>query len=128
MLEILSDDIKDCYDRASEWRRRAAMTSDPRLKADLEALEEGWFLLAESHALSQRFKQYQLEQDTKTAKRGEWQPVACAPFDRNLELSVVNGPTQDAVAFPCCRILGGWVDAASRERVEVYPTHWREWG
>ena len=56
-----------------------------------------------------------------------WQPIATAPFDRDLELAVIDGNEPHALVFPCRRILGGWVDAATMRRIEVRPTHWREW-
>ena len=62
-----------------------------------------------------------------SASMDEWQPVATAPFDRELELAVINKDGEHALIFACRRILGGWVNAATRQRVEVYPTHWREW-
>lgn len=127
MLQAVSDRIEYCYQRALDAEGNAAETADPRLKADFEALVQRWRQLAECYAHSECVKQYVLELDTKIAKRGEWRPVACAPFDRDLELSIIEGPTPHALAFPCCRILRGWVDAETRERIEVDPTHWREW-
>jgi hypothetical protein len=56
----------------------------------------------------------------------EWNPISTAPFDRDLELAVM-GSEPHALAFPCRRILGGWVKAETKERIGVYPTHWREW-
>jgi hypothetical protein len=29
--------------------------------------------------------------------------------------------------FPCRRMLDGWLKTETRERLDVYPTHWREW-
>ena len=57
----------------------------------------------------------------------EWQPVSKAPFDRDIELAVIDFGGPHALVFPCRRILGGWTKAASGERVEVHPTHWREY-
>ena len=57
----------------------------------------------------------------------EWQPVSTAPFDRDLELAVVSLGEGHALVFPCRRVLDGWIDAETKKRVEVYPTHWREW-
>jgi hypothetical protein len=57
----------------------------------------------------------------------EWQPVATAPFDRDLELAVINYDGRHALVFPCRRILGGWKNAETHKPVIVYPTHWREW-
>lgn len=125
MLENLSDHIRDCHARAVESRRRAAETSDPVLKADFEAMETGWLRLAESYAVSERLQEYLLEQDAKVAKRAEWQPAANAPFDRIVEVAVIDGPIPNLLGFPCRRVLGGWVDAETGERIKVHPTHWR---
>jgi hypothetical protein len=56
-----------------------------------------------------------------------WQPISIAPFDRDLELAVRDGGELHALVFPCRRILGGWIKAATRERICVSPTHWRNW-
>jgi len=56
-----------------------------------------------------------------------WQPVSTAPFDRDLELAVLDRDGPHALVFPCRRVLGGWVKAENREPLAVRPTHWREW-
>ncbi len=60
-------------------------------------------------------------------KAMEWQPIATAPFDRDLELAVINYDGTHALLFPCRRILNGWLNAETEKLVTVYPTHWREW-
>jgi len=57
----------------------------------------------------------------------DWQPITSAPFDRDLELAVLDGGNVHALVFPCRRTLDGWVKYATNERVRVQPTHWREW-
>ena len=57
----------------------------------------------------------------------EWQPTATAPFDRDLELAVINYNGTHTFVFPCRRILGGWMKAETNTPIIVYPTHWREW-
>ena len=57
----------------------------------------------------------------------EWQRIAIAPFDRDLELAVIEYDGVHALAFPCRRILGSWIKAETKERIHVQPTHWREW-
>lgn len=57
----------------------------------------------------------------------EWEPISTAPFDRDLELAVVDYDGPHALVFPCRRILTGWMDAETTKRIEVRPTHWREW-
>lgn len=56
-----------------------------------------------------------------------WLNINTAPFDHDLEVAVVDFDGVHAVAFPCRRILGGWVNATSRSSVRINPTHWREW-
>jgi hypothetical protein len=57
----------------------------------------------------------------------EWQPIATAPFDRDLELAVIDYDGLHTLAFPCRRILGSWMNAEIKKRIDVQPTHWREW-
>ncbi|HYA06335.1 MAG TPA: hypothetical protein VEF90_10630 [Xanthobacteraceae bacterium] len=56
-----------------------------------------------------------------------WRPISTAPFDRDLELAVIDSSGPHALVFPCRRLLGGWINAVSKIRIEVQPTHWREW-
>ncbi len=58
----------------------------------------------------------------------DWQPISTAPFDRDLELAVIDQSEAHAAAFPCRRVLHGWIDAKSKKTVVLWPTHWREWG
>jgi hypothetical protein len=57
----------------------------------------------------------------------DWQPILTAPFDRDLELSVIEEGEVYALVFPCRRTENGWVHAATRHPVLVVPSHWREW-
>jgi hypothetical protein len=57
----------------------------------------------------------------------EWHPISTAPFDRNLELAVINYDGAHALVFACRRILGGWLNAETKKRVDVEPSHWRDW-
>ena len=58
---------------------------------------------------------------------GMWQQIATAPFDADIELAVMDSDGAHALVFPCRRILGGWMNAETKERLEVHPTHWRGW-
>jgi hypothetical protein len=62
---------------------------------------------------------------TETVKM--WQIISTAPFDRDLELAVIDGDGAHALVFPCRRILNGWMNAETKERLDVHPTHWRQW-
>lgn len=56
-----------------------------------------------------------------------WQSVLSAPFDRDLELAIIDLTGTHALVFPCRRIVGGWAKSKSDDRVLVVPTHWRAW-
>jgi hypothetical protein len=56
-----------------------------------------------------------------------WQAISTAPFDRDLQLAVIDARGIHALVFPCRRVLHGWVNAGTQETVLVRPTHWREW-
>jgi len=56
-----------------------------------------------------------------------WQPIATAPYDRELELAVIDADGPHALVFPCRRSETGWMNARTKHRIEVYPTHWRDW-
>jgi hypothetical protein len=56
-----------------------------------------------------------------------WETIRSAPLDRAIELAVIDEDGIHALVFPCRRSADGWVKAASGERLDVRPTHWREW-
>jgi hypothetical protein len=56
-----------------------------------------------------------------------WQPASDAPFDSDLELAVIDEDGPHALVFACQRIRGGWINASTKERLDVRPTHWRPW-
>ncbi|MER8956328.1 hypothetical protein NKH98_27175 [Mesorhizobium sp. M0833] len=56
-----------------------------------------------------------------------WKPISSAPFDRELELAVLDEDGEHALIFPCIKEREGWKNAATRVRIDVHPTHWRDW-
>lgn len=56
-----------------------------------------------------------------------WEGISTAPYDRPLELAVIEGNLVHPLIFACRRTPSGWVKDATRERVVVHPTHWRPW-
>jgi hypothetical protein len=56
-----------------------------------------------------------------------WENISTAPFDRELELAVVERDSVHALVFACRRIFCGWVNAQTSQRVTISPTHWRPW-
>jgi hypothetical protein len=57
----------------------------------------------------------------------EWQPIASAPFDRDIQVSVIEKGEVHALVVPCRRTQNGWLRASTREQLFIDPTHWREW-
>jgi hypothetical protein len=45
-----------------------------------------------------------------------WKPIDTAPFERDVELAVINGDGKHAVTFPCRRTIGGWVNAITEKQ------------
>jgi hypothetical protein len=56
-----------------------------------------------------------------------WTPIASAPYDRDLELAVIDEEGYHALVFPCRRRNVDWIDARTGAAVEVRPSHWRYW-
>jgi hypothetical protein len=56
-----------------------------------------------------------------------WFKIESVPFERDIEVAVIDFDGPHAVVFPCRRVVGGWVNAATLRPVEINPTHWREW-
>ncbi|MFZ1989645.1 MAG: hypothetical protein WAW96_07710 [Alphaproteobacteria bacterium] len=63
----------------------------------------------------------------QTSSSEHWQAIENAPFDRNLELALIDRDGLHKVVFACRRTPGGWVNAKTRQPTDVHPTHWREW-
>lgn len=57
-----------------------------------------------------------------------WNMIDTAPFDRDLELAVLEQNDIHALVFRCRRTRLGWINAATGRPVDIRPTHWREWG
>jgi hypothetical protein len=140
LLENVSEEVRHCYDRAEECAGQARATRDEKLRADYLRLAQGWLKLARSYEVWQRLKLFTNEASrrkndlnqiiaplTAENKKMVWQPISIAPFDRDLELAVRDGGELQVLVFACRRILGGWVKAATRERICINPTHWRQW-
>ena len=56
-----------------------------------------------------------------------WLNIETAPFDRDLEVAIIDFDGAHPLVFPCRRIIGGWVKSTTKERLKVEPTHWRDW-
>ena len=71
--------------------------------------------------------QVKAQADISINDGGMWNPIASAPFGRNLELAVIDEDGLHALVFPCRKAQEGWRDAVTGVRVDIRPTHWRDW-
>lgn len=56
-----------------------------------------------------------------------WHPIATAPAEVDLELSIYDNGGYHALAFPCRRDGLEWRDVRARRSMSLEPTHWRVW-
>jgi hypothetical protein len=56
-----------------------------------------------------------------------WLPVSIAPFGGDLEVCVFDKRDIHALVFPCHRAAMGWIDSTTQQRLDIEPTHWRNW-
>ena len=57
----------------------------------------------------------------------DWKPIWSAPFDRDIEVSVIDWDGYHAFVFPVRRTEAGWVSSEVKGTIPINPTHWREW-
>jgi len=57
----------------------------------------------------------------------KWLPVSIAPSDADLEVCVMHNHEIHALVFPCRKSGNEWVDAVTKKRIDIQPTHWRKW-
>ena len=60
-------------------------------------------------------------------KVSDWQPIATAPAETDLALSVYDEGEYHALVFRCRRDGSGWRDVGANRRMPLQPTHWRLW-
>lgn len=59
--------------------------------------------------------------------RNDWQPIASAPLDRNVQVGVTSRKGILAIFFPCRRTEAGWINAVVKAPLLHEPACWREW-
>ena len=57
----------------------------------------------------------------------QWLPVSIAPSDNDLEVCVMDGSDSHALVFPVRKKGNTWVDASTKNLIDIAPTHWRKW-
>jgi hypothetical protein len=54
----------------------------------------------------------------------EWREIASAPFDREIEVAVIDGDI-NVHGISCLRHGDGWLDSETMRPTKVTATHWR---
>jgi hypothetical protein len=58
----------------------------------------------------------------------KWLPVSIAPQNADLEVCVIDDKGGiHALVHPVHKRGADWVDAATKKRIDIEPTHWRKW-
>jgi hypothetical protein len=58
MLQKLSEDIRECYERAEQCRRAAETAGNPSAKGDFLDMEKRWLSLARSYEFAERLSSF----------------------------------------------------------------------
>ena len=61
---------------------------------------------------------------SRLVNASEWRDIATAPFDREIELAVIDGEV-GVLDCHCIRHGDGWLDAETLKPIQVTATHWR---
>ena len=56
-----------------------------------------------------------------------WLPISIAPPGQDLEVCVMDRGQAHALIFPCHKDGESWIDASTKKRIDIEPTHWRFW-
>jgi hypothetical protein len=65
----LSDDIRECYQLASDCARRAKAEADPQLRQDFLDMERRWLFLARSYEFTRRLGRFARSRESRDAVR-----------------------------------------------------------
>jgi hypothetical protein len=57
----------------------------------------------------------------------KWLPISIAPLDTDLAVGVRDKGTVHKLVFPVCKNGTDWVDSSTKVRIDIRPTHWRNW-
>lgn len=88
MLEQFSDQIRLCYERATQAKEQADATDDPALKAEFLNSERRWLTLARSYGFTERLEDFTAANSQRRRKSDERlkQPIApVAEVRQNLD-------------------------------------------
>lgn len=56
-----------------------------------------------------------------------WKHISGAPLNRDIQLAIIDRQGTHELVFACRRIVDGWINSETKQRIDITPTHWREW-
>jgi hypothetical protein len=71
-----------------------------------------------------------MKQLSKATSLTEWHYIAsisAVPPNQQVHLAVIDEDGCHPLVFPCYRIEDCWIHAETKAKVDVHPTHWRDW-
>jgi PAS domain S-box-containing protein len=83
MLEQLSDQIRQCYERAAEARAQADATNEPALKAQFLKTEKSWLILARSYGFTESLADFNAANSERRRKSNE--RLQQSGFHKNID-------------------------------------------
>jgi hypothetical protein len=57
----------------------------------------------------------------------DWNLIKSAPYDREIELTVMVRGKIVPLGFACRRVVGGWIKTENRKWLEINPVRRRDW-
>ena len=57
----------------------------------------------------------------------KWLPISIAPSGGDLEVCVIEKGGVHTLVFPCRKNGTESIDASTKKRINIEPTHWRIW-
>jgi CheY-like chemotaxis protein len=127
MLGKLREPVTGCLHQAALAKRKADLAPDQEQRTSLLILEKGWNLLAQSIGFKERHEYFLIEKP-RCGTAEEWQPISSAPHGlMSAELAVVDDDLSIVLGTRCRRDDNGWIAVATKQRIDIEPTHWRPW-
>jgi len=105
MLEPLSEQVRECHERAAEAKGKAEATAAPALKAEFLDIERRWLALARSHTRTESLEDFTTAYTDRQRKFDERGQVNAGP-DAALRLQqistlVIQGATSTRYMTAC---------------------------
>jgi PAS domain S-box-containing protein len=121
MLEQLSEQVRECYERAAEVKASAGSTNDPALKASYLDLERGWLLLARSFGTTKSLDDFTREvskrqkaSDKRLLANIEWVWKSKSNRAGQILWSIVENNDDAIITMDLDGIISSWNKSAER--------------